>query len=143
MESFLNSEFAEAILPGLYMIVENLVWLLVGWASFKLSKFAGVKIEEKHARWFHQAVMTGVQKYVDSGLDHKATIAAIREHVAKSAPDAIGYLIPGETVFENIVQAKINEWLALKNGSTQQLSQFADLTAKDLEIRSTADPRRR
>lgn len=67
-------------------------------------------IEEKHMRTLQSAIRSGVMYAMEGGDIDPGQIAAKAIAYAKeSAPDAIGFLVPGDSFLAKLARAKITE----------------------------------
>jgi|SRR5215207_984089 len=86
---------------NLILGIVTAVWGLVGPALIAIAqRYTGIKIEEKHATWLQQAVLTAVTAWLSkTGMAPEAALAApsstretmfqfVSDYVHKSVPDA-------------------------------------------------------
>jgi len=98
-------------------LVGTIISALMAIGLFFFQRFTGIKIEEKHKRDLHDALMSGamaaVQHGPSAGLD-TLKVQAIR-HAQHSVPGALKALIPGDTVLDTIAARYVSEALARLN----------------------------
>ncbi|WP_287994581.1 hypothetical protein [Acidiphilium sp.] len=103
---FLTPELVGTIISGLLAII-----------LYFIQRFTGVKIEEKHKRDLHDALMSGAMAAVthgpSAGID-VLKLQAIR-HAQHSVPGALKALIPGDTVLDTIAARYVSEAFARLN----------------------------
>ena len=93
----------------------ELLSLLIGAAlsvlAFYFRQWTGVQVSEKHKRILHDAMMTGATAAVKhgptEGLQTMKRLAI--QHVRQSAPEAVKYLVPGDTVLDSIAERYVQE----------------------------------
>lgn len=99
-------------------LIGTIIIGLLGVLSFILQRYTGIKIEEKHKRDLHDALMSGVMAAVvhcpSAGLD-VLKLQGIR-HAQHSVPGALKALIPGDTVLDTIAARYVTEAMAKMNG---------------------------
>ncbi len=86
---------------------------LIGVLCVILRRYTGIKIEEKHKRDLHDALMSGAMAAVAGGPAAGAEelkVLAVR-HAQRSVPGAIKALIPGDTVLDTIAARYVSEAL--------------------------------
>lgn len=74
----------------------------------------GVRVEEKHMRALHSAIITGVESALkdgpQAGVDHIK--ASALSYAKQSVPDAIRALVPGDGVLDKLADRYVMERLA-------------------------------
>lgn len=98
-------------------LVGTIITAILTVIGFIIQRYTGIKIEEKHKRDLHDALMSGAMAAVthgpSAGLD-VLKLQAIR-HAQHSVPGALKALIPGDTVLDTIAARYVSEALARLN----------------------------
>ncbi|MBB3995320.1 hypothetical protein GGR95_002975 [Sulfitobacter undariae] len=103
-EAFLNAAIA-----GLSLVLTFFLNRAVG--AFQAA--TGIRIEEKHMRALHSAIITGVESALkegpEAGIDNIKN-SALR-YARQSVPDAVRALVPGQGVMDKIAERYVMERL--------------------------------
>ena len=104
----------EAIEPAVLELVSTIIAAAIALAAIYFRRWTGVRIEEKHKRDLHDALMSGAAAAIKLGP--QAGVEAMKAHAIayarQSVPGAFRELIPGETVLDDLAEAKVREVLA-------------------------------
>jgi hypothetical protein len=92
-------------------ITEIVLTIAIPFAALQFSRWTGVRIEEKHMRALHSAILTGVQSAIKDGAGAGANNvkASAIAYAKQSVPDAIRALVPGDTVLDRIAERYVME----------------------------------
>jgi hypothetical protein len=74
----------------------------------------GIRIEEKHMRALHSAIMTGVEAAMIDGPEAGIEVIKHRavRYAQQSVPDAIRALVPGDGVLDRLAERYVREAMA-------------------------------
>ena len=108
-----DQAFLNAIIAALGMVLTFFLNRAVG--AFQAA--TGIRIEEKHMRALHSAIITGVESALkdgpEAGMDHIK--ASALSYAKQSVPDAIRALVPGDGVMDKLAERYVMERLARLN----------------------------
>lgn len=107
------TELLKELTPLGLEVIGLILMSLLSMLALKLQKFAGVKIEEKHMKTLHSAVMSGVRAVLRDGeinkRDKKIVINHVKRYVNKSAPDAIAALVKDESILDELILGALGQ----------------------------------
>lgn len=112
-------EIWEALAPSVLTAVASLLGLLLTYATWKVERWTGLKIEAQHRQALHSAIMSGVQSAMDGTLDRDQIVAQAVAYARRSVPDAVGYLLGRADdggILMRLAEAKLREALAGRTG---------------------------
>ena len=71
----------------------------------------GIRIEEKHQRALHSAMMSGAKAALRYGPEHGADVLKrlTLDYAQRSVPDAIRALVPGDGVLDDLAERYVRE----------------------------------
>ena len=71
----------------------------------------GIRIEEKHQRALHSAMMSGAKAALRFGPEHGADVLKrlTLDYAQRSVPDAIRALVPGDGVLDDLAERYVRE----------------------------------
>ena len=104
-------EIFEALLPLVLEAVSVLLALLLGWLAVQLRRRYGIQIEAAHRDALHTALMSGVSRAIELGLDRRAIADEALAYAKRSVPDAIAALRAEDDLLRDLAVAKLGELL--------------------------------
>lgn len=101
----------EALEPAVLELTSAIIAAAIAVAAFYLRRWTGIQVEAKHREALHEALMSGAMAAVRHGpKEGFATLEAQAiSHARASVPDAVRYLVPGETVLDTIAERYVRE----------------------------------
>jgi len=101
----------EALQTAILALLGAALTFILNRASGAFQAATGVRIEEKHMRALHSAILTGVQSGMTDGVGAGADTvkASAIAYAKRSVPDAIRALVPGDTVLDRIAERYVME----------------------------------
>lgn len=112
----LLSEFLtnEAVQTALLTIIGAVLTFIANRAAGAFQAATGIRIEEKHMRALHSAIMTGVEAAMIDGPEAGIEVIKHRavRYAQQSVPDAIRALVPGDGVLDRLAERYVREAMA-------------------------------
>lgn len=118
----LLSEFLtnDAVQTALLTIIGAVLTFILNRATGAFQAATGIRIEEKHMRALHSAIMTGVEAAMVEGPEAGVEVIKHRavRYAQQSVPDAIRALVPGDSVLDRLAERYVREAIGkyLPNG---------------------------
>ncbi len=114
MEFLTNLLASEQVQTAILTVLGLALTFIANRAAGAFTAATGIRIEEKHQRALHEAIMTGVESAMvygpEAGLGtFKAHVVA---HLKTSVPDALKALTPGDGVLDRLIERYSREALA-------------------------------
>ncbi len=97
--------------PYIPVLLDALVYLIVGYIALLVRRWTGVQIEAKHRDALHSAIRNGVLQAASRGLTGTAAAQLVEGYVTESVPDALKRLAPPPDVLAGLIRAKMAELL--------------------------------
>lgn len=103
------TEILEALAPHLLEAFMALVTLATGYAVHLFRRWTGIQIEERHRQALHSAIRTAVVALTERGLTGEDLVKGVKDYLRQSVPDALAWLVPGDSVLSTLIRSKIRE----------------------------------
>lgn len=95
--------------PYIPVLLDALVYGLIGYAALLIRRWTGIEIEAKHREALHSAIRNGVLQAASRGMTGPEAKKLIAGYVTESVPEALVRLAPSPEVLDGLIRAKMAE----------------------------------
>lgn len=101
----------EYLAPYIPVLLDAVIYALLGWAALAFQRWTGVQIEARHREALHSAIRNGVLQAASCGMTGTDAARLVEGYVTESVPDALKRLAPEPNVLAGLIRAKMTEIL--------------------------------
>lgn len=105
------TEISEAVQPGLLVIIDGLITLLLGYITVKLPSFAKLWFEGRRSAHLQATLLNGARMALEGKLTGETAIDAIVDYAKRGATEAITYFGASESRLRDMAMAKLHQLL--------------------------------